>query len=66
MSRPLLLDKSIGVKHTLSKQKRTEGPLRRELAQGAGRCAQGRVSRTGQAAAPILCWDFSQHSSAGQ
>lgn len=44
MSRPLLLDKSVGVKHTLSKQKRTEEPLRQELAQEVGRSAQGTVS----------------------
>lgn len=37
MSRPLLLDKSIGVKHTLSKQNWTEEPLRQELAQEVGR-----------------------------
>lgn len=44
MSRPLLLDKSRCVKHTLSKQNWTEEPLRQELAQEVGRSAQGRVS----------------------
>lgn len=51
MSRPLLLDKSIGVKHTLSKQNWTEGPLRQELAQEVGRSAQGRVSCSVQSSA---------------
>lgn len=44
MSRPRLLDKSMGVKHTLSKQNWTEEPLRQELAQEVGRSAQGRLS----------------------
>lgn len=34
MSRPLLLDKQIGVKPNLSKQKRTEEQLRQEPAEG--------------------------------